>query len=271
MRGSWHSVRENPLLARLGFAAVCVAVLLAAALATRPLEAPAWEKVRARKPELNLGEMEDALGQGVVIGVLGGFRTILADFLWIRLHGVWEDREREKLVPLIRLVTTLDPRPEYFWINGARMVAYDVPNWRIREEGGYEVVPEQRQTVIDTEQARRAFALLDEALAFHPRSARLHLEKAQIYLNRLDAVEEAAEWFLKATRLPDAPRYAARIYAELLKRQEKYREAYEFLKSHHAALPEDDPGAMKPVVLSRIRELEERLAVPPGERYAPEN
>ena len=269
MKRRWHSVREHPLFARCGFVAVCVAVLLVVAFATRPLEGPAWEKVRARKPELNLREMENALGQGLVVGVLGGFRTILADFLWIRLHGIWESREREKLLPLIRLVTTMDPRPEYFWVNGARMVAYDVPNWRIREEGGYEAVSERRQATIDREQARRAFALLDEALELHPRSVRLHLEKAQIYLNRLDAVERAAEWFLKATRLPGAPRYASRIYAELLKRQGNYREAYDFLKDHHAELPENDPAAMKTVVLRRIRELEDTLGIPPGERYVP--
>ena len=64
----------------------------------RPVEGPAWARVQAGQPELNLGGGRGALGQGVVIGMLGGFRAIMADFLWIRTNTVWERRDRVELI-----------------------------------------------------------------------------------------------------------------------------------------------------------------------------
>lgn len=260
------SIRQHPLLERFSRLLGILLILVLLGLLTRPVEAPAWQVVKAGQPEMNLEAIEGALGQGLVVGVLGGFRAILADFLWIRTNTIWERRDRTKLDAMIRLVTTLDPRPEFFWINGSRMIAYDVPNWRIREEGGYDAVPESRQQAIDLEQAGQAFDLIDEALEFHPDRAKLYLEKGQIYLNRLKDDANAAKWFLKASRQDDAPYFAARIYAELLRKQGKDAEAYAFLKELHRELP-DVPFAQRGVILERIRELENTLEVPFWERF----
>jgi len=259
---------QHPLLLRLSRILTILLVLLLLGLLTRPIEAPAWRVVKAGQPEMNLEAIEGALGQGLVVGVLGGFRAILADFLWIRTNTIWERRDRVKLDSMVRLVTTLDPRPDFFWINGSRMIAYDVPNWRIREEGGYDDVPEVRQKAIDREQAEQAFELLDQALGFHPDQAKLYLEKAQIYLNRLKDDANAAKWFLKASEQADAPYYAARIYAELLRKQGLNQEAYDFLKDLHNELP-NLPFAQKGIIYERIRELEKTLKIPFWKRFQP--
>ena len=244
-------------------------LLLLAGVLTRPIETPAWEQVRSGQPELNLAGMEDALGQGIIVGMLGGFRSVMADFLWIQTNTVWEQRERAKLDSMVRLVTSIDPRPAFFWINATRMIAYDVPHWRIQEEGGYDQVPERRQEAIDREQAEQAFALIRRALEFHPDSPRLFLEIGQIYMNRLEDPARAAPWFLRASEQPGAPYFAARIYAELLRRQGKNVEAYEFLTDLHRRLPEDEPFAQKGIVLERIRKLEETLDLAPAARFSP--
>lgn len=262
------SFLQHPLLQRLSRIFALLLILLLLGLLTRPLEAPAWKHVKAGQPEMNLEAIEGALGQGLVVGVLGGFRAILADFLWIRTNTIWERRDRVKLDAMVRLVTTLDPRPEFFWINGSRMIAYDVPSWRIREEGGYSVVPEARQQAIDLEQAEQGLDLIDEALEFHPGRAKLYLEKGQIYLNRLKDAPNAAKWFLIASQQEDAPYYAARIYAELLRKQGKDEEAYAFLKNLHTTLP-NVPYAQKDIILERIRELENTLKVPFWKRFQP--
>lgn len=236
---------------------------------TRPLEAPAWKHIQSDRPELNLAGMEGALGQGIIVGMLGGFRSIMADFLWLQTYAVWEDRERAKLDSMVRLVTSIDPRPEFFWINAARMIAYDVPHWRIQEEGGHQAVPESRQETIDREQAEQAFALLRRGLEFHPDSPRLYLEIGQIHMIRLDDPAEAAPWFRRASEQADAPHFAARVYAELLRRQGKNAEAYEFLKGLFRRLPDDDPYARKGIILERIRELEARLEVSRSETFEP--
>lgn len=264
------SAQKHPFLQRLQNFFLLALILALLGLLTRPIEGYAWKTVKAGQPEMNLEGIESALGQGLVIGMLGGFRAIIADFLWIRTNAVWEDRDRVKLDAMIRLVTTIDPRPDFFWINGARMTAYDVPNWRIKEEGGHFKVPERRQQQIDREQSAQAFALLETARKFHSEKAKLYLETGQIYMNRLKNNSKAAEWFLLASQKPNAPYFAARIYSELLRREGKNKEAYDFLKQLYRDLP-DDPHANKPVILHRIREVEIVLKVPVWQRFKPNN
>ena len=260
---------KHPLFLRARSVSIVLFVMVVLGVVTRPIEAPAWQVVKARQPEMNLQAIEGALGQGLIVGVLGGFRAVMADFLWIRTNTIWERRDRVKLDAMVRLVTTLDPRPEFFWINGARMIAYDVPNWRIQEEGGYTDVAESRQQALDHEQAEQAFAMLATAREFHPNKAKLYLETGQIYLNRLKDTANAAKWFLLASQQPDAPYFAARIYGELLRRQGKDAEAYDYLKQLHNDLP-DDPYAQEPIILDRIRELEEELKIPVWQRFQPQ-
>ena len=264
------SVQRHYLLQSFQKLFLLALILVLTGLLTRPIEGYAWKTVKSGQPEMNLKGIEDALGQGLVVGVLGGFRAIIADFLWIRTNTIWENRDRVKLDTMIRLVTTIDPRPDFFWINGARMTAYDVPNWRIKEEGGHFKLSESRQQQIDREQAEQAFALLETAREFHPEKAKYYMEVGQIYMNRLKNNPKAAEWFLIASKKPDAPYYVARIYAELLRREGKNKEAYEFLKQLYRELP-DKPLAQKPIVLDRIRELEVTLKVPIWQRFTPNN
>lgn len=258
---------QIPLLDRGFRITVTLLVLILTSRLLAPVEQPAWETVKARQVELGMEEIEGALGQGLVLGIFGGFRTVIADFLWIQMNQSWRQKERAKLNATLQLVTTLDPRAEFFWINGARMLAYDVPNWRIQQEGGYRVVPESRQQELDREQAEQAFVLLRRAQQYHPDNPKITMEFAQIYLNRLKDHAQAAEWFLKASKQDGAPFYAARIYAELLRRDGLDREAYEFYKQLFLDLPDDNAFAQKPVVLERIRELELELEIPIYERF----
>ncbi|MGB0743475.1 MAG: tetratricopeptide repeat protein [Opitutales bacterium] len=260
---------DHPILLRLRASLLAFLFLLALGLATRPIESPSWKRVKSGQPELNLAGMESALGQGIILGMLGGFRAVMADFLWIQTNSVWESRDRAKLDTMVRLVTSIDPRPQFFWVNAARMIAYDVPHWRIREEGGYAKVPQQRQDEIDLEQAEQAFALIKRAQEFHPDNPQLYLEIGQIYMNRLEDPAKAAPWFLRASELPGAPFFAARIYAELLRRQGKDAEAYVFLTDLFRRLPDDNPYAQKGIILERIRVLEDTLSIPAEEQFEP--
>lgn len=260
---------NHPIILSLRAGLLTLALLLLIGTLTRSIEQPAWKQVSSEQPELNLSGIEDALGQGVIVGMLGGFRSVMADFLWIQTNTVWERRERAKLDSMIRLVTSIDPHPKFFWVNSARMIAYDVPHWRIREEGGYRDVPDSRQKEIAREQAKQAFALIRRALEFHPDDPKLFLEIGQIYLHRLGDSAKAAPWFLRASEQPGAPRFAARIYAELLRRQGENARAYEFLKGLHRRLPDGDPHAQKGIVLERIRELEATLKLPRSQTFEP--
>ena len=246
---------------------VVVLGLFAAGLLLRPVEGPAWEEVRAKQPALRLESLKDALGQGVTVGLLGGFRAIVADLFWIRTNSVWENNDIPGTQTSIKLVTAIDPRPLYFWLNGSRMIAYDMPNWRIDKAGGYDAVPEAVKRRFDEEQSSVAIKYLEGALGFHPEHPLLILEIGNVHLNRLKDVETAARFYLRASQQPDAPHYAARIYAELLRRLNRNAEAYDFLKKLYPTLAKDDMMAQAPVVLERIRELEAELKIPEAQRF----
>lgn len=261
------SVLNSLRTARTGL--YVVAGLFVAGMVLRPLEDPAWTKVRASQPSLRLESIKDALGQGVTVGLLGGFRAIVADFFWIRTNYVWEKYDIPATQTSIKLVTAIDPRPTYFWLNGSRMIAYDMPNWRIDKAGGYDKVPETVKRRFDLEQSSIAIRYLNEAFGFHPEDPLIRLEIANVYLNRLKDVSTAAGHYAKAAEHPDAPFYAARIYAELLRRLNRNNEAYDYLKEVYKKIPKDNAQAMSEVVLERIRELEEELSVPQAIRFKP--
>lgn len=258
---------------------VVLLVLALAGVVTRPLENPAWVIVRAEQPALRLESIQGALGQGVTAGLLGGFRAIVADFFWIRANVGWADSDLPATQTLIKLVTTIDPRPQFFWINGANIIAYDMPHWRIIEAGGYEVVPESEQRRFDREQAALALRLLKEGFVYHPHAVALYVCQANIQLNRSKDIAAAAESYRLAALQPGAPYFAARVYGELLRRMGRKQEAYLWLKQLYPTLPKaSDLGraspaqiemAMADIVLGRIRELEKELHIPESQSVKP--
>jgi hypothetical protein len=210
-----------------------------------------------------------AAGQGLTFGVLGGFRAIAADFAWVRVYVIWEKHDLPATETLLTLVSALDPRPLYFWLNSARILAYDMPGWRIAAAGGYETVPEAQQRNVDAEQAQLALRRLDAALPFHPANADLWIERANIELTRLHDVAAAAASYRRAWEQPNAPYFAARLYAEMLKRLGRKAEALAWLVQLHPQLPPNDESAGAALVLARIRDLERELRVPATGTYQP--
>lgn len=231
----------------------------------RWIEAPLWKALRAEQPALRLDSAGAAAGQGVTLGLLGGFRAIVADFTWLRLHVIWEQRDLPATETLLRLVTAIDPRPLYFWVNGARIIAFDMTAWRIADAGGYDAVPPATQERIGAEQAKLAIRRIDESMKFHPANASLWIERANIELNRLHDTAAAAASYRTAWEQPGAPYYAARLHAELLKRLGRKREALDWLVALHPQLPTADDATE--IVLGRIRDLERELSVPPANAY----
>lgn len=235
----------------------------------RWIEAPVWAAIRAEQPALRLGAMGAAAGQGVTLGVLGGFRAIVADLAWIRVYVIWEKRDLPATDTMLRLVTALDPRPLYFWLNGARIVAHDMTSWRIAAAGGADAVSPAQQERIGTEQGRLALGWLETARQFHPASADLWIERANIELHRLQDTAAAAASYRRAAEQPGAPYYAARLHAEMLRRLGRKAEALAWLVAQHPQLPRNDESACADLVLSRIRDLERELAVPAAQAYQP--
>jgi tetratricopeptide (TPR) repeat protein len=255
--------RSRPLVV-----ATILIVLAITGVTLNRVVAPAWQETRTRQPALRLDSSIAAAGQGITLALLGGFRALVADVVWLRMYVLWEQHDLPGTETLLRLVAAIDPRPLYFWINGARIVAYDLAAWRILDAGGYDHVPAPVMQRIVREQAQLALSYLDAAMAYHPANADLWVERGNIQLNRLGDLEAAAASYRKAWEQPNAPYYAARIHAELLRRMDRKAEALAWLVQVHPALPSGDASGAD-IVLERIRDLERELGVPPDRVYRP--
>lgn len=252
---------------RLKALAVVFLGLMAAGLATRhTIEDRLWGIMREEEPALQLEALEAAMGQGITLGLLGGFRALVANGLWLSANAAWMDSDRTRTQTYIGLTTTVDPRPLFFWINGSRIIGYDIPHWRIEARGGEEQVPQTVQDQFVTEQAQDGIRLLTRGLDFHPNDPLLLIEIANLHDRRLKDLKTATEFYRIASEQPRAPAYAARVYAEFLRRQGRQKEAYEFYKELLPTLPKDI-NHMPWVVYDRIRDLEEELQIPAAQRY----
>lgn len=244
--------------------------LLLLGFAMEPVQRPAWRALRAKEPALDLASVEGALGQGVTVGLLGGFRALVANFMWLNVNAHWEDYDLPGTETMINLVTTIDPRPTYFWLNGSRIIGYDMPVWRVREIDSDEQVPQVVRERIEDEQGALAIEYLERGLKFHPNNPFMYIEIGNLYQRKRRDLEKAAEYFRIASAFDDAPAYAARIYAILLERTGRDREAYEWLRDLYPTLDTLDPIDRSNIVLERIRELEEKLDIPSFARFRPE-
>jgi len=252
---------------------IIFATLLLTGIVVQPIQRPAWEVLREHEPALDLASLEGALGQGITVGLLGGFRALVANFMWLRVNAVWERDDLPGTQTLIQFTTTIDPRPLFFWLNGSRMIGYDMPVWRIRVHerrlGSWEDVPDTIIHRIEAEQATVAINYLERSLGFHPDHPLIYVEIANLYLRKMRDVETAAAFYRRAAEQPTAPAYAARIHAELLRRIGRDQEAYEWLTEVYTRLDPHSPMHRSDVVLQRIQDLEEDLGIPPEQRFDP--
>lgn len=221
---------------------------------------------RNRANELPAMPRVAKLSAASAFAVLGGFRPLAADLAWIALQGAWERRDQSASEKLIRTATLLDPASAYFWKNGARMIAFDIPLWRIAESGGWDSMPATRQRAIRREQAAAALRLLNEALEANPRMATLWLERAGIELHGEEDPAAAASSYRRAWELDPSLTFAARLQAQLLRRIGRREEALAGLHQLRRYLAANGGVAEIAMVRVRIDELERELAALKGRR-----
>ena len=220
------------------------AILVGVGAAMRAWESVAWARPRLRLQDDFLASAR-ANGQGLSVAALGGFGSALADLAWVRASVAWENSDRFATTKALHLSVALDPGVLFFWVNGARILCYDVARWRIEAAGPSGSVPVSVRARVVEEQAQEALEFLRRAERVHPGCSLLSIEAAQIHLHARRNLDQATDAFRRAAECPDAPHFVARIYAELLRRQGKLREAHRSLTIHYRSLVEN--GARAPI------------------------
>ena len=231
-------------------------------VARLPLEHQVMESHRAlhfRAVDFNL-DLREQLGQLGFVAALSGFRSLVADALFIQAHVAWERTEWGRVLFLFRQVTTLQPRAILFWDMAAWHMAWNASTAAMND-------PHQPRQALRIKTAREYFALgkdfLERGIKNNPDRAELYEALARLYRDKYLDHARASEFFARAANVPGAHGYARRFAAyELAQVPGREREAYHDLRALY------DAGEQErlPTLLHRLKELEIKLEIPPGQR-----
>src|SRR3977135_3341554 len=101
-----------------------VALFGAAKLPAEHAISAAHRSLHFRAIAFDLG-LREQIGQLGFIAAMSGFRSLVADALFIQAHVAWERTEWGRVLLLFRQVTTLQPRAILFWEVAAWHMAWN--------------------------------------------------------------------------------------------------------------------------------------------------
>jgi hypothetical protein len=239
-----------------------VAMILAFGVTKLPAERALFAQHRQehfRGVEFNLG-LREQIGQLGFVAALSGFRSIVADILFIQAHVAWERTEWGRLLFLFRQVTTLQPRAILFW---------DMAAWHMAWNASVAAMNDQTQPrqALRVKAQREYFALgkdfLEHGIKNNPDRPQLYESLARLYKEKYQDHQRASQFFAKAAALPGAASYDKRFSAyELSYCEGREREAYNQLRK----LYDEGEKERLPTLIKRLKFLEDKLDIPPEQR-----
>jgi len=215
-------------------------------------------------------QLRDQLSQGLTIGILAGFRNIVADFVWLQVTVAWEKYEWFKMDALINLVTSLEPRSILFWDNGGWQLAWNVSIF-VKEDVIHQ--PNELRRLHDARfWIYRGLDVYRRGIENNPESWILRAHTALLYQQRLSDFREAAVYYQQAADMPGAPVFYERFPAIMEQNAGDDRAAYAAWRALWLRLtpaertqPVHEPDRIE----KEIRRLEDKLAIPPEKRIFP--
>ena len=242
--------------------AVGVALVLSFGLVRLPFERElARERVADAVNSVTLDlKVREKVTQNEFIAALGGFRSLVADVLWVEALTDWERVEYGKMNLKFSTVTTLVPHNVMFW---------DMAGWHMAYNASVAVMEDRNEPKIAVRKKRqREYFLLgkdylERGVANNPHSAILNHQLGEILQRKLEDHLAASAAYDRAAACPDALSYEKRMAAyELAKVPGHEREAWQRLR----ALYDMGPQERLPTLEKELKELEEKLGLPPEQR-----
>ena len=241
---------------------IALGILIVVGLIKLPVErdlATLHRQEHFRGVEFNL-DLREKLGQLGFIAALSGFRAIVADALFIQAHAAWENTQWGRMLWLFRQVTTLQPRVLLFWDTAAWHMAWNASVAAMND-------PNQPRQALRVKAQREYFAIgkefLERGIKNNPDRPELYEALARLYKEKYKDHERAAEYYAKASTLPEAAPWDRRFGAyELSYCENREREAYDRLRS----LYDEGEKERRPTLIKRLKFLEDKLAIPQDQR-----
>ena len=156
---------------------------------------PTWQKEYSPVLE-NKDLISGALSADQMLFALAGFRELIAGILWVRADSFFESGNYDAILPIIRLVTMLDPH---------QIDVYATGMWHI----GYNFTDEEQRS--DRRYLPSALALGKEGATQNSTTYELFFETAWLWYHKIDDnYEKAVEWMEKADKVDDIKLQPAR-------------------------------------------------------------
>ncbi len=136
------------------------------------------------------------LGADQMLFALAGFRELIAGILWVRADSFFESGNYDAILPIIRLVTFLDPH---------EIDVYATGMWHI----GYNFTDEEQRS--DRRYLPSALALGAEGARQNPYTYELYFETGWLWYHKIDDnYDKAVYWMEQADAKPDIKAQPAR-------------------------------------------------------------
>lgn len=164
---------------------VVVVLLLAAIIMQVRIDPLAKEY---HKGERGLADTGGGLNNEFLLLPMLGFREAAAGLLWVRADEFFHSGDYDAILPLVRLITWLDPHADTVYVTGAWHLAYNFTDSAERSDRRY-IAPSQ--------------ALLEEGINNNMNIPDIKFEKAWQNYDKIKNYIEAAKYFQMAIDGPD--------------------------------------------------------------------
>jgi tetratricopeptide (TPR) repeat protein len=164
------------------------------------------------------------------LGAVAGFRQVIAGLLWVRSDAFFHEGNYDAILPLIRLITWLDPNWLDPYATGAWHLTYNFTDTDQRSDRRY--LP-------------AGVALLNEGIANNPDLYDMYKEKGWLYYDKIKNYDESAKAYADGMQHNPDINQVGHGLAHALERSGRVDEAAkqweENIRLHKATL--DDPKA----------------------------
>lgn len=237
-------------------------ILIAFGAAKLPAEralATTHQRLHLPAVPLDLG-LREQIGQLGFAAALSGFRSFVADLLFIQVYAAWEQADWGRVFLLCRQATTLQPRAILFWDMAAWHMAWNASAAAFND-------PSQPRLALRVKAQREYFALgrdfLERGIRNNPDRPQLYETLGRLYRDKFHDHEHASEYFQKAAQQKGALGYDKRFAAyELSYCEGREREAYARLRQFYLA----GENERLPTLITRLKFLEGKLNIPNEQR-----
>ena len=246
------------------------AILIAGVLLKMAVEGNI-EKLRA---DSNLGkisfstEVRAKLGQNLAVALLGGFRGVVADFVWFEVETAYEEQIWYKLKEQAELVVVLQPHCVLFWDMGFWHMAYNASyaeskNFRYPNQA-YRLKAQQ-----DWIHAGKEF--LERGIQNNPTGYQLYFSLGYLICDRFKFNDPLSSipYLKKAASDPNAPSYVVRMIGHMYEKGGKKEEAYQWWKQLWLQDHKKNPQQLWDKIAEWGYQSEEKLNIPSSERVFP--